>query len=343
MTELQLEKAREQWVYKHNALIQNVRFDLSAMEQKIVLFLCSKIGRDTERLEWINFKIDDFCEIIGIDKDIMKSGNTMRSYVKNTVKAMADKSFWIKGEGDTDRLCRWIINADINWKNKVMMIRLDEKLSPYLIQLQSNYFQYQLYWVLEAESKYTIPLYELFKSEMWHKVKMLFEVEELKIKLCVDKKKSYAGNRTGNFIIKCIEPAIKEINELTDIKVTYKKCKQGKTITHLQFLVRQKNSKEETLAKVANEKKRGGQIHMETPITNADAFPIAELAENIEELQSEPTEYKDCKTWEEILAVNESKGNKYVTAFYRANKHGIPVPRGAEVPKGAPQPSKWRD
>jgi len=295
MTEKQLEKQREQWIYKHNDLIQNVRFDLSAMEQKIVLFLCSKIGKDTEKLDWVNFKVDDFCEIIGIKGSTMKSGSAMRSYVKNTVKAMADKSFWIKRDGDKDVLCRWIHKMIIEWDSKVMAVKLDEDLSPYLIQLQSNYFQYQLYWVLEADSKYTIPLYELFKSEMWRKMQMLFEITELKEKLSVDKMKSYTG-RVGNanFINKCIEPAVREINELTDIKVTYKKVKETgcRAFTHLQFVVRDKNSKELDCAKRANEGKRHGQIHLETPetpqeITNAEAFPIAKLERNRKELEHE--------------------------------------------------------
>jgi len=331
MTDKQLEKQREQWVYKHNDLIQNVRFDLSAMEQKIVLYMCSKISNDQDKLEWVNFKVDDFCEVIGIDRAIMKSGSTMRSYVKNTVKAMADKSFWIKRDGDTEVLCRWIHKMIIDWNKKTMAVKLDDDLSPYLIQLQSNYFQYKLFWVLEADSKYTIPLYELFKSDMWRKVQMLFEINELKALLSADKVKSYKS--TGVFVQKCIEPAVKEINELTDIKVTYKKCKEGKSITHLQFIVRDKNSKEIDNAKRANEDKRSGQIHIETPptppeLTNADIYPVAELNEYIEAVANNaPKSLASCKTFAQLQAYGASIGRHEDWAWHEAGRKEIERPK----------------
>jgi hypothetical protein len=58
-------------VVKHNDLIQRSRYDLGTQEQKIILYLITKIKPEDSVLKLYEFNIQEFCEVCGID---MESG-----------------------------------------------------------------------------------------------------------------------------------------------------------------------------------------------------------------------------------------------------------------------------
>ena len=112
---------RDKSVVKANDLIQKSRFSLSLLQQKIVLYLISQITAfDTDFKEY-EFDIREFCQVCGIDFD--NGGNY--GYLKEQIKAIADKSLWIKIQ-DEETLLRWIEKPYINKKNGTIRIRLDD-------------------------------------------------------------------------------------------------------------------------------------------------------------------------------------------------------------------------
>lgn len=306
MTEKQLENANKQIVSKRNDLIQKVRFDLSAQEQKIIAYMVSKIKPTDTALNYVPFRLSDFLELGGSTEKTL-AGGSAKNYLKDTLKALRDKSFYITREDGKEVLCAWIHKVMLDYNENTVMLRLDEDLMPLLIGLGKNFTKYPVFYILQMTSGYSIRLYELLKSETWLGKPVLYKADEIKRLLGADGVKSYAKD-TRYFISKCVDPAIKEINELTDIKVRCKVIKgdtRGNPITHLQFFIKGKQGAELDKASQANEAKRGGQVHMETPTTNADAFPIAELAGNIEELQAEyeiPKNWMDCTTIAQLQA-----------------------------------------
>jgi len=269
-----LAKSKDYKVVKHNDLVQKVKFDLSEQEQKIIAYMCSRIKPTDERLEFVAFQLDEFYELTGATPKTIEGGSA-RSYLKTTIKALSDKSFWIKNDDGSETLCRWIHKATLDYGKNTILLRLDDDLLPYLLGISERFTQYELFWILKMKSGYSIRMYELLKSHAWRKTAVLFEVEELKKQLGADKVKSYT--HMGMFLGKCIDKAIKEINELTDITVRYKKLKDGKNIRHLQFFIKEKTPDMKVKAIHANEQKaakggRKGQLHMETPDPIIDSY-----------------------------------------------------------------------
>jgi len=307
MTENQLEKAGEYLVAKHMDLIVNVRHDLSKQEQKIIAYMVSKVKPTDAELKFVAFRISDFYELIG-SSDSTIEGGMARRHLKANLKSLSDKSFWITRDDGKDTLCRWIHKATLDYDQDTVLLRLDEDLVPFLVGLRGRFLEYQLYFILQMTSSYSIRLYEILKGEVWKKIPMLCTTEEFRRLLGADNVKMYKKN-SSVFMAKCIRPAVKEINELTDIKVRCKEIRgdtRGRPLTHLQFIIRLKNDVEIEKAKKANEDRRGGQIAMNTPQTNAEAFPVDELAENIEDLQQDyeelPRKWQDCKTFAQLQA-----------------------------------------
>jgi plasmid replication initiation protein len=213
---------RDLKVVKSNELIQKTRYTLSAQEQKVLLYTISKI-KPNDTTQEFSFNIKALCEICGI-------GFYSKNYnnFKDTIKKLADKSFWIK-QGDKQVLCRWYNKVVVNEKDLTVYLRLDDNIMPYLTALRENYTSYILENVLVMESKYSIRLYEILKSYAGLKEYSVL-VDTLKDKLQCAEYPVY-----NNFKVRVLDTAINEINNFTDIRVSYTPIRENRRIVALNF------------------------------------------------------------------------------------------------------------
>jgi len=228
---------RDYKVVKSNDLIQKSRFLLSLQEQKIILFIISKIKPNDENFFTLNFSIQEFCKVCGIDET---NGKNYKN-IKDTIKSLSDKSVWLKLENDSETLVRWINKAWISSKSGSIEIRIDDDMKPYLLQLQERFTQYELLYTLAMRSQYSIRLYELLKSyEYQHK--KIFDIDELKRLLSAE---NYS--RFPDFKRKVLDIAFRELNDLSDMTVTYRIIKEGRRFAKIEFSMRIKKELDERL------------------------------------------------------------------------------------------------
>lgn len=221
--------SRQMFVVKANALIQKSRFSLSLQQQKIVLYLISKIQPNDEEFTLYEFSIPDFCRCIGIDYDNGKN----YADIKAQIKEIADKSLWITLEDGEEILIRWIERPYMNKRKGIVKIKLDEYMKPFLLQLKEHYTQYQLTYILRMKSRYSLRLYELIMSYFYEKLgsySKVFAVDELKRLLDAEK---YV--RFCNFHSDVLRPAVAEINQYTDVDLTYNQVKKGRKTIAIEF------------------------------------------------------------------------------------------------------------
>jgi len=235
--EKSLQVYREYKVVKANDLIQKSRFYLTTQEQKIILYLITKIKPKDINLKEHIFKIQDFCELCGLDKT--SGGNY--EYIKKTLKDLRDKSIWITTETDDEITLSWLDYVKLNKDSGAVTIKISELIKPYLLLLQENFTQYEVLYILAMKSQYSIRLYELLKSYAFQK-KHLFEINELKKTLSAE-----AYNLFGNFKQKVLDISLREINELSDISVSYEIIKEGRKFTKIEFFIKTKKDMRERL------------------------------------------------------------------------------------------------
>ena len=63
------------------------------------------------------------------------------------------------------------------------MVKLDNDMRPYLLNLKANYTSYELVYTLHFKSKYSIRLYEIVRSFQYHPDKpfrKIYPVDELR-------------------------------------------------------------------------------------------------------------------------------------------------------------------
>lgn len=229
---------REKQVVKANELIQKSRFSLSLLQQKIVLYLISQISVFDEEFKLYEFDIREFCQVCGLDFD--NGGNY--AYLKDQIKAIRDKSIWIRLKDGRDTTLAWIEKPYISEKSGKIQIRLDEDMKPFLLQLKENFTRYELIYTLSFKSKYTIRLYELVKSIHYHDLEpyeRTYTVDELKTLLDAEKYDTYQ-----HFRERVLDKSIREINDYSDKIVSYEAIRVGRSIQKIKLKVDTKDSLE---------------------------------------------------------------------------------------------------
>ena len=225
----EIEKNRTNLVVKDNRIIRNVRYSLSAQEQKLIIYAISKVVAEDKELKKITFKLNDYFNIVG-------STNSGKDYqrVKATIRELRNKSWWIK-DGDKEVLFAWLDTARVNPKTREIELTLSESLKPYLIDLRQNFTKYELINVLCLRSKYSIRLYEIYKSYLWLS---RWEVSLDEFREIIDVKDRYLD--FTEFKRNVINPSIKEINKYTDLTISMETLKSGRNIDKLIFNIVEK-------------------------------------------------------------------------------------------------------
>ena len=233
---------RTKTVRKANALVQKSRFNLSVTEQKIILYIISKISPFDSDFKLYEFSIYEFMKVCGIEK----GGNTLAE-IKQILQEISKKQMWITLESGEMTLARWIEKPYISppkedEKGGIIRIKLDADMKPFLLELKANYFSYELLWILHMHSKYSIRLYELIKSYHYNELKEYnhyFDLEDLKKMLGAEHYKTWQ-----KFKEKAFERAIAEINRYSDKVLRYEIKKSGKKVVGITLFISTKNISE---------------------------------------------------------------------------------------------------
>lgn len=243
--QIELRENRESLVVKGNDLIRHTRYDLSLSEQKILIYVISKIVAEDKDFKHIKFRIGEYCEIAGI-----KRGGTEYEYIKDSIQSLRSKSWWIN-LGRKETLFSWIDTASIENNTGEVDIVLSESLRPFLLDIRGNFTKYELINVLVLHSKYSIRLYEIFKSYLWlHKWEV--SLDEFRERIAVgDKYKDFT-----EFKRNVILPSIKEINKFTDLQIEFETIKKGRKIDKLIFKIGEKAGYQMTMDVLLNQEER---------------------------------------------------------------------------------------
>lgn len=225
-------------VVKHNDIIQKSKYKLSAVEQKTVAFLVSLIKPKEEYPNQIQpieyeFEIQDYCKVCDIDYNQGKN----YKMVRDTLKALRDKSINVTLPNGTDTSVSWINKYWANKGTGKARVRFDDDMAPYIFNVRENTTQYELLNVLPMQSKYAIRLYEICRS--WAGIySKQYDLKELRSMLGV------ADNelvRYPDFRRYVLEIAQREINEYTDIEVNFEPITKGRKVIAIRINIKKIN------------------------------------------------------------------------------------------------------
>lgn len=222
-------KYPENWVVMQNRIEQC--FHKMTLDEKRLLILASPTARmiDASEKDAIEVTAEQFANECGIKV------SSAYKQLEVASKNLLNRSFSYINERGKRVGVTWVIRA-VYEDGYISVCFPDEVLIMLKAFDASNPFtKYKKENVLLLKGEYSIDLYHIAKKyEGMTTFQMTLEDYKLELGL----PKSY--NRINNLKARALEPAIDEINEKTDINISYENVKRGRTVTGLKFTVKPK-------------------------------------------------------------------------------------------------------
>lgn len=228
-------------VVKSNKVVE-ASYMLTLAEQRVLLACIAQIDSQAVLTENYRFEVtaSGVADLAGLEslsnayRDLKKAAEKL--YERSVIIDDPD----LDNPQITQRKTRWISSIDYVPGEGKLVLSFSVGIIPYLSQLSREFTKYKLKHVARFESVYSIRLYELLVQ--WSSAgEREIEVEWLKKQFQVEDK----YNRLGNLKKRVIDPAVAEINEHSNLWVTYGQRKVGREVTHFQFRFGLKNQQKE--------------------------------------------------------------------------------------------------
>lgn len=227
-------------------------YRLTLVEKQIVLYAICRCREEQKGLFAdlpITIRATDFAAQFGGDA----GGNVYRQ-MREAMDSLFDRQAVIH---DTDpetgkprvTKTRWISQASyVDGAGHVQFI-FAPAVIPYITRLEGEFTRYQLEKISGLSSFYAVRVYELLVQYL-DAGKRSIEVPWLKEVLQV----ADEYPRIVDFKKRVIDPAVKQINDQTDIAVKYEQRKNGRIISHLDFTIKRKPEPKQAKAAKAGKK-----------------------------------------------------------------------------------------
>ena len=227
-------------VTKSNILLEQ-KINMTLNEQKLIIALAALVQPGDCEFEEHTFKARELGELFEISPENIYT--ELPKITKSVISRVVEVPLGLDRKGKTKfKQTGLLKTAQYNTGEGTVTLEFDKSVKPFFLQLKEFYTTYRINSILKANCKYTIHLYELLKRLQLNRNNANIEItiEELRERLFATAK-SY--NSYSDFRKKVIMPAIAEINELTDIKVSFEPKKQVRSVISLVFSIIQNSSK----------------------------------------------------------------------------------------------------
>lgn len=219
-------------VVKSNKMIQG-KYKMSALEQKLVLTLCSKIKSDDDMFMEFTMTVNEFANFLGVDNKDYEFNRTLKRKCKILNNKDIEMNLGTKENPDW-LFFHWFEYIRYIPGTATIKMKFSPVLEPYLLNLKETYTKYRLGYVINFKSEYSFRFYEIMKQ--YESIgERTITIEEIKDLLMIDKDKY---TKYSHLKAKVIQKSIEEINKYSDIKINLEKEeKEGKKVVGLVFSI----------------------------------------------------------------------------------------------------------
>ena len=243
----------------NNLILATHRMNIQQM--RLFFYACSQYQGDLD----IEVSIDD------INRILAYQGGNQREIIKNTIPTLMQSALVHIEDENGERWSIAITDSYIKNDNKTVKFTFNKTVQKELEELRGYTWLY-LSNLTGMSSTYAVRIYEFFAMRLGSQNKkdtFDFDLNKLRIYLdCTNKLEDFR-----NFERTVLKKAEKEINEKTNIKMSYKKIKTGRSITNIKFTFSWKNKTDviDVKTKVQQE-----------PINNAEQIELEEFLKEFE-------------------------------------------------------------
>ena len=215
-------------VRQHNALT-NARYEYTELQLDLLFFLLSKLRKD---------KQDSVYELSIKDLSSLTGKKYNAAYLHKATSDMGSRVFEVQTETRYRQL--WMFQrVDYLLGQGIIEIKLTEDITPYLFDLKENFTSYELASALRLTSKYAKRIYQYCSQWKDQGETKKYDIQDFKQMLGLfDDKGKDKTIRMSDFRESVLDVAVKQINEHTELHISYKLEKRVRTYKNIVFTVK---------------------------------------------------------------------------------------------------------
>ena len=267
-------------VVKDNALI-NASYNLELTEQRLIMLAiinARESGQGITADSKLEIHASDYAKLFNVSIDA--SYKALREAVNNLFNRQFSYTAEYKRTGKTGIVrSRWVSRIFYVDDLALLEITFAPDVVPLVTRLEEHFTSYQAKQVAHLTSKYATRLYELLIA--WREVGKVPQIEigEFRNRLGLLDDEYTAMH---NFKKRVLEPSIQQINEHTDINVTYEQHKKGRLISGFSFRLKQKQQPK--IEKPVDPKRDPNTPDFFIPMTDAQRHLFAHKLSTLHEM-----------------------------------------------------------
>lgn len=229
-----------------NKFLFNACYNLTAREQKVILYLISQINPNNKEFESQQIPVTELKKIL---KASYGTFYAEMAYFRDTISSKAIKfttEIEIGGK-PFEGIVNWfgfigpVINED---GKKAIEFEFSARLKPFLLDLK-KYVRISIDEVVKMKSGFAIRLFQILKA---HREKMKGHQKKSELKYTIEELKKLLGiegkyKDFRNFKKKVLEPIESEINLHSSIRIEIQVLKTGRKATGIKFIITDSRSK----------------------------------------------------------------------------------------------------
>jgi plasmid replication initiation protein len=211
-------------------VLTEARFEMSATELDLLFYILGVLNKENPTRKY-QISITELQKITGkkykysqLRESTEKMGSRMYEYVRENGNLL---QVWIFSS------CEYLSGQG------VIEVELSEKIVPFLFDLKDKFTSFRLMASLNMSSKYAKRIYTMLSQ--WKDLGVWrVSIKELKTRLnLIDPKgkEPEQYKQIVQFKDRVLEPAIAQINEHSELKVSYRLIKKGRSFVDIEFTI----------------------------------------------------------------------------------------------------------
>ena len=221
----------------HNNFID--KYNLSQLTEKEQNILMIIVAITQKQKEYTRFHAKELKDLVDKTMSYKKLGNTLKELCNKRLKLIADKDIY-NSDGsiavESGEVRFPIIFTELILHNdKTISLKFNPDIKYIFFCPENKYFLFCLHYYLKLTS-YSKNLYSILKRWENYKNNLILKIEQLEMSIGLEDKKY----RYHDIKRRVLERGMIEINKTTDIEIEYKEIKDGKEVSKIEFIIRNK-------------------------------------------------------------------------------------------------------
>jgi plasmid replication initiation protein len=244
-------------VVKANSLIQ-AGYRLTLAEQRVLLSAIAQIGRDDEPTDQVTYTVtaNALSDMTGTTarRAYQELAEAAHRLYRREVRIERGPNGEAEGPRGRVTMTRWVQDVDYIPDEGRVELRFAHSILPYLSLLQREFTTYRLRHVATMRSTHGVRLYELLQQWRQHGEREI-GIDELRRMFGVEGRYPSIADLKA----RVIRPAVRDVNECSDLRVEWGQRKAGRRVVAIQFTFRPRADGDEKRRQEPRRVGRGGE------------------------------------------------------------------------------------